>query len=230
MLTLLEIYKILKEIAEVVSLAKDFQIQALDSRGIYLRALDNILMQEQKVFLTKGINFNYNLDVFEKKIKQNSVDFNQLPVSPEILDEQIGSQVAQWLLDSTFLIGVDIGIEVNSGWAEKVAQAANRKYSTLLFESLFNDAVRKELQFIANKVKDNEKIQDYAKQLLSLSKDIVFKLTPDYTSLNSKTVQELFGISAYFVEFDKIGSATQERLKSFYQGDLLWWDGNPPLK
>jgi tetratricopeptide (TPR) repeat protein len=224
MLTLLELYQILKEIAGFVSFAKDLQVQGLDSQALYLRALGDILSQEKKVFFEKGISFDYNIEAFGKKLRRNGVVFEQLSVSPEILNEQIGSQVARWMLDSGFLMGVDIGVEVDSGWAERVAYASIKQYATLLVENLFNDATRQELQFIASKVKDNPKIQDDVKLLLSLSQTIISKLTPEYTSLNPKAVQELFGVSASLVEVTKIEPATQERLRAFYQGGLLWWD------
>src|SRR5688572_17934761 len=191
MLTLLEIYQILKEIAGLVSIAKDLQVQGLDSWDLYLRALDNVLRQEQKVFFEKGISFNYNLEAFEKKLRQKGVVFEEMSVSPEILNEQIGSQIARLMLDPGFLLGVDIGVEVDSGWAERITYASIKQYTTLLIENLFNDAMRQELQFIANKVKDNPKIQDDIKLLLSLSQTIIFKLTPEHTSLNPKAVQEL---------------------------------------
>ncbi len=229
MLTLVQIYQAIKEIADLALTAKDLpdlvnQIQGFNAEDMYMRASEDVLNQEKEVFLGKGVNFDYDIRILKKKIQQNGVDFNHLAVSPEILNEKICKQVAMWILANDFLFGVDIGVEVNSGWAEQIARAINERYAKLLFDKLFNDAVRQELQFIAENVKDNRKIQEDVEQLLTISRNITTRLATDYTSLTTKSTQEIFGVSAYLVEHNKIKPATQERLKSFYQGDLLWWD------
>jgi len=232
MLTLLEIYQTLKEvkdIAEAALIAKDLpdfvnQIRGLDPEAIFLHSLDEILKQEQEIFLRKKINFDYNLDVLKMKLRKHGVNFERFAASPKILNEQIGKQVKSWILANDFLIGVDIDVEVNSSWAERIVEETNEKYAKSLHERLFSSAVRQDLQYISNNVKDNPKIQDGISQLLDLSQNILEQLTTKHTSLNPKVAQELFGVAAYLVEFDKIRPATQERVKAFYEGERLWWD------
>lgn len=232
MATLLQFYqtvKEIKEIAEVVLTARDIpdlvnQIRDLDSEAVFLHSVDKILKQEKVFFIEKEINLEYNLDVFKKKLRKQGLNFEQLAANPKTLNIQIGNQIETWILSNDFLTGVDIGVEVNAGWAKRVTDAVIELYANTLFEKLFSTAIRQELQYISNNVKENSKILEGVNQLLDLFQNFVSQTTSDYTVLNLKTAQELFGVSASLIEFEKIKPATQERLERFYKGERLWWD------
>ena len=134
----------LKNIRAVISAASDVRelrdvpqvLLDLDPVDVYVGALCATLDAERESLETRGAHLIYDRQVFAGLLRQQAIDLEELPVAAGPLTKAIGDQVAALVLDERFLSGVDLGADVDLGWARQMVAGAHRRYEDEIYALL----------------------------------------------------------------------------------------------
>ena len=143
---------------------------------LYCNAVDQVLKQERKQFKNRGITLNYELAVLRRELPREGIDLREQPVVDDLLDEAIGEQIAAILLRPDFLQGVEIGVEVDHGWAHRISRAIHRNYSQQLAAKLPSQALWLQLAQTARQVNANHELLQQLSEIAALIQGLVAKL------------------------------------------------------
>lgn len=132
------------DLAQLVGLIADVRsfedlkqkLEGLEPLDVYVAAFCDVLATEEEFLAAKGKPFAFHPEPFRQRLRGAGIEPRELSLAAKSLTDQIGERVAGLLLDPEVLTGLDLGVDVDGGWSQRLVEAAHQRYSRELLGRL----------------------------------------------------------------------------------------------